>query len=130
LKKLVAYGTIQEMNLIFIPFCFGDSFFLIGGLLFCITHGFLSAYFFYLVDCIQRRCNTRSVNEVYGLFYLTPSLGLVIFIGLLLYSGLPGTLKFISEVYIFVGLLNTTPLVLVFLIFGVNFLGIIGFAKI
>ena len=129
LKKLVAYGTIQEMNLIFIPFCFGDSFFLFGGVLFCLTHGFLSAYFFFLVDCIQRRCNSRSISEVCGLFSLAPNLGFITFLGVLLYSGLPGTLKFISEVYIFIGLLNTTPLTLVILVFGVNFLGILGFSK-
>jgi hydrogenase-4 component F len=129
LKKLIAYGTVQEMNLIFIAFCFGDSFFLIGGILFCITHAFLSAYFFYVVDCIQRRYGTRSITEISGLIHLNPNLGMIILFGVILYAGLPGTLKFVSEVYIFSSLVEVTPMVVVCLVFIVNFFGILGFSK-
>lgn len=45
------------------------------------------------------------------------------------YSGLPGTLKFLSEFYIFSGLLNTCPLIVIILLFIANFLGLIGFSK-
>jgi len=129
LKKLVAYGTIQEMNLIYVAFCFGDTIYVIGGILFCVTHAFLSALFFYLVDCIQRRYNTRSVTELSGILHSTPNLGIAILIGVILYAGLPGSLKFISEVYIFTGLLETAPLTVVILMWGANFLGILGFSK-
>jgi NADH:ubiquinone oxidoreductase subunit 4 (subunit M) len=56
-------------------------------------------------------------------------LGIAILIAVILYAGLPGTLKFTSEVYIFLGLLESAPLSCVILLYGVNFLGLIGFSK-
>jgi len=129
LKKLVAYGTIQEMSLIYLAFCWGDGVAIFGGILFCITHAFLSSLLFYLVDCIQRRYNTRSVVEISGILHTTPNLGIAILLAVILYAGLPGTLKFTSEVYIFIGLLETAPISCILLLYGVNFLGLIGFSK-
>jgi len=125
----VAYGTIQEMSIIYLAICWGDSTACIGGFLFCITHAFLSSLFFYLVDCVQRRYNTRSILEISGIIHITPNLGIAILFGLILYSGLPGTLKFVSEFYIFVGLIEAAPLSCVILLFGTNFLGLLGFLK-
>jgi len=129
LKKLVAYGTVQEMNLIYLMFCFGDSVFVIGGIFFCITHAFLSGLFFYLVDCVHRRYMTRSIAEISGVLHTTPNLGLCILLGLILYSGFPGTLKFVSELYVFTSLFEGFTLSLILLIYGANFLGILGFSK-
>jgi NADH:ubiquinone oxidoreductase subunit 4 (subunit M) len=117
------------MNLIYLAFCFGDSFLILGGTFFCITHAFLSGLFFYLVDCVQRRFLTRSVAEVSGVLQKSPMLGVLILFGVIFYAGLPGTLKFISEVYLFVGLLDCCVLSFVLLIYGANFLGILGFSK-
>lgn len=47
LKKLVAYGTIQEMNIIYLAFCWGDAYSILGGILFTATHAFLSALMFF-----------------------------------------------------------------------------------
>jgi len=84
---------------------------------------------FYLVDCIQRRYNTRSVVEISGILHTTPNLGIAILLAVILYAGLPGTLKFTSEIYIFIGLLETAPISCIILLYGVNFLGLIGFSK-
>lgn len=129
LKKLVAYGTVQEMNLIYIAFLWGDSNLFIGGVLFCITHAFLSALMFYLVDCIQRRYQTRVISEISGILHTTPNLGISILFMQIFYSGLPGTLKFLSEFYIFSGLLNTCPLIVLIILIVANFLGLVGFSK-
>ena len=129
LKKLVAYGTIQEMGLIYLAFCWGDGVAILGGIFFCITHAFLSSLLFYLVDCIQRRYNTRSVVEISGILHTTPNLGISIIVAVIFYAGLPGTLKFTSEFYIFIGLLETAPFTGLILLYIVNFLGLIGFSK-
>ena len=109
LKKLVAYGTIQEMNLIFLTFCWGDSNAILGGILFSATHGALSALMFYIVDCLQRRFNSRNVVEISGVLQITPMLGIAIITMCVLYAGLPGTLKFTCEFYIFCGLFELSP---------------------
>lgn len=129
LKKLIAFGTIQEMNLIFLAFCWGDTNLIWGGVLFSLTHALLSSLLFYTVDCVQRRFHTRSLIEIAGLLITTPSLGIVIFINCVLYSGLPGTLKFLSEVYIYSGLLECAPITLLLLLLGSNWLGLLGFCK-
>ena len=129
LKKLVAYGTIQEMNLIFLVFCWGDTNAVLGGILFSATHGALSALMFYIVDCLQRRFNSRSVIEISGVLQITPMLGISIITMCVLYSGLPGTLKFSCEFYIFCGLFEITPLITILVFFVANVLGLIGFSK-
>ncbi len=129
LKKLVAYGTIQEMNLIFLTFCWGDTNAIVGGILFSATHGALSALMFYIVDCLQRRFNSRSVVEISGILQITPMLGITIILMCVLYAGLPGTLKFTCEFYIFCGLFEITPLLTLFVFFIANVLGLVGFSK-
>jgi NADH:ubiquinone oxidoreductase subunit 4 (subunit M) len=56
-------------------------------------------------------------------------LGIAILLAVILYAGLPGTLKFTSEIYIFIGLIETAPISCIILLYGVNFLGLIGFSK-
>lgn len=129
LKKLIAYGTVQEMNMIFLLFCWGSSNAFWGGILFCITHSFLSALLFYTVDCIQRRFHTRSIPELSGILQTHPHLGLIIFLNCVFYSGLPGTLKFISELYLYNGLIENSFILGCILFFGCNYLGLIGFCK-
>ena len=129
LKKLVAYGTIQEMNLIYLTLCYGDTYLVIGGILFAVTHGALSTLMFYIVDCLQRRYNSRSITEISGILQLTPMLGIAIIIMCIIYSGIPGTLKFTSEFFIFCNLFDITPIISIFLFFIANVLGLIGFSK-
>lgn len=130
LKKLVAYATIQEMGLVYITLCFGDTTSMIGGFIFSVTHALLSSIFFFLVDTVSRRFYTRNIVEINGILHLTPNLGIVILVSCIFYSGLPGTLKFISELYIFSGLLDVTPLSTIIVLFGANFFGLIGFSKV
>jgi len=84
---------------------------------------------FFLVDCVQRRYKSRLVSELSGIIHTTPNLGISVLLMIVLYSGLPGTLKFISELYIYSGLLESTPFVSIILLFGSNFIGLIGFSK-
>lgn len=129
LKKLVAYGTIQEMNLIYLVFCWGDSSLIVIGLLFTATHAFLSSLMFFIVDCVYRRYHTRSIVEINGLLHITPNLGVTILLMVIFFSGLPGTIKFISEFYIFTSFMEVSPLLCIFLMIGANVIGLVGFSK-
>jgi len=130
LKKLVAYATIQEMGFVYLTLCFGDSGALIGGFIFSVTHALLSSIFFFFVDTISRRFYTRNIVEINGILHLSPNLGIAILLSCIFYSGLPGTLKFISEIYIFMGLLDISPVSTLIVIFIANFLGLLGFCKV
>jgi NADH:ubiquinone oxidoreductase subunit 4 (subunit M) len=84
---------------------------------------------FFLVDCLQRRFNSRSVTEISGVLQITPNLGISIILMCVIYSGLPGTLKFTCEFYIFSGLFEISVLFSMLLFFIANVLGLIGFSK-
>lgn len=129
-KKLVAYGTIQEMNLIFLVFCWGDSSIIVAGIIFTSTHAFLSCLMFYLVDCVYRRYHTRSLVEVNGILHVTPNLGIAILVMTVFFAGLPGTIKFVSEFYIFSSFLEISPFLCITLMLIANVVGLIGFSKI
>ena len=129
LKKLVAYGTIQEMNLIYLVFCWGDINCINIGILFVATHAFLSAMMFFLVDCIYRRYHTRSIIEINGILHFTPNLALFILGMIVFFAGLPGTLKYTVEFYIFSGFLEFSPTSCFILMCMANTFGLIGFSK-
>ena len=102
LKKLVAYATIQEMGLVYLTLCFGDTTSVVGGFIFSVTHALLSSiFFFFSWYSFTAVFITRNIVEINGILHLAPNLGIVILISCIFYSGLPGTLKFISELYIF-----------------------------
>lgn len=130
IKKLVAYGTIQEMNLIYLVFCWGDSSIIIAGIIFTATHAFLSCLMFYLVDCVYRRYHTRSIIEINGILHITPNLGISILLMTVFFAGLPGTIKFISEFYIFSSFLEISPFMCLILMLIANAIGLIGFSKV
>lgn len=117
------------MNLIYIVFFFGDSSASFGGIIFCLTHSVLSALMFFIVDCVQRKYNSRYVVEVSGILHITPNLGIAIFFMCVFFSGIPGTLKFSSEFIIFSGLIETGGLFFALILITANVFGLIGFLK-
>jgi multicomponent Na+:H+ antiporter subunit A len=129
LKKLVAYGTIQEMNLIYLVFSWGDINAITIGILFSATHAFLSALMFFIVDCVYRRYRTRSIVEINGILHLTPNLGISIILMVVFFAGLPGTIKFISEFYLFSSFFEISPFMCIMLMLIANVFGLIGFSK-
>jgi NADH:ubiquinone oxidoreductase subunit 4 (subunit M) len=84
---------------------------------------------FYLVDCVYRRFHTRSLVEINGILHITPNLAISILLMLIFFAGLPGTLKFTVEFYIFSGLLAVSPFICFFIMIVANVVGLIGFSK-
>lgn len=93
-------------------------------------HGILSSLMFYIVECIQKRLKTRSSLEISGLLNRLPNLSIIIFIMCLLYSGLPGTLKFSNELYLFTYIYSISPMLLIIILIVCNFISILSFFRI
>lgn len=129
LKKIAAYGTIQEMNLIYLALVLGDVFSIYCAILFVLTHAYLSAFMFFLVDCIYRRFHTRAVTSINGIFSLCPNLAISILCMLICFSGLPGTVKFSVEFLLFSGLLEYSLFFCILIMLVANVFGLIGFSK-
>lgn len=129
LKKIVAYCTIQEMNLIFLLFLMGDTNSTVCGIIFSLAHAMLSSLMFYIVDCVYRKCHSRSVYAVHGLLQQTPNLAVSIIIMCVLYAGLPGTLKFTCEVHLLITLSESGMWPVFLILISANILAVIGFSK-
>lgn len=96
------------MNLILLMLLLGDSGIAICAIVFSAAHAFLSSLMFFIVDCIYRRFHSRSVYSIQGLLHVTPNLGIIIILMCVLYSGLPGTIKFSCEFFIFSTLMENS----------------------
>lgn len=85
------------MNLIMIFFL------LIGNVntsilnIFLLVHGVLSAFFFFLIDQVQKRTHTRNLTSIGGLGIYTTFLVSLIWGALLIFRGFPVFVKFIIE---------------------------------
>jgi len=97
IKKLIAYATVQEMNMIFMLFNLNATEAINIGCVFLLAHSVLSSLLFFIVECVYRRTKTRSVHKMQGLQTLYPNLGVSIWAMLILFLGFPGTLKFYVE---------------------------------
>ena len=97
IKKLVAFATIQEMNMILLCVLLFQVFTNSIILLFILMHGILSTYMFFLVDQVQKRAQTRNILALSGFCTKFPFLRIYIWIMLLFYLGFPFTVKFALE---------------------------------
>ena len=129
IKKIIAYATVQEMNAIYLLFNVGDSWAVNAGLIFLLAHGILSALMFYLVECIYKRYDSRSLLKIYGVSQLYPNLSIAIWAMLILFFGLPGTLKFYVEIQLVLLLANNDLITTFFILLIFIFINAIGFGR-
>lgn len=129
LKKLVAYTTVQEMNILFIPLLWNNEYseFLVS--FFIITHCLLSSLFFFIIDTLLKRYSTRVSTKLTGLIHTCPLLTTCIIISIILFSGLPFTAKFFIEIMIFSYTINYDFIATIIIIFVANWIGLLGFSK-
>lgn len=130
IKRLIAFATIQEMNLImmFLLLNSNSSFSILN--LFLLVHGLLSAFMFYLVDNVQKRFQTRNLTALSGLSLVAPHLHFFIWCGILIFRGFPLFIKLVIEWELLVSLLYSYGIFGFFIFFVISFFGVIGFCRI
>lgn len=128
-KKLIAFATIQEMNLILFMLINCQNNLDYSLILFILIHGWLSTLMFFLVDVVQKKTSSRNIVEVSGLAYTFPEIRRIIWCILLLFSGFPLTVKFVIEWQILGCLSVQSTNVMVFVFVIVVVIGVGGFAK-
>jgi len=129
LKKVIAYCTIFEMNsVLFIIFLYGlSSQYII--LYFSILHTTFSFMFFFLSDIIYKRFGTRSIKSISNIYENYKYISIFIIISILLFNGVPFTLKFNIE-FFFLLKLNSLNFFLSLLFIISNIIFLISFNKI
>lgn len=129
IKKLIAFATIQEMNMIMICLILFNQININITAIFFLLHGLLSTYMFLLVDQIQKRTQTRNILELSGVGLLYPFLRNFIWFLLILFLGFPGTTKFIVEWHVGFLLVTLYHWLGFFAFFIALVMGGIGFTK-
>ena len=129
IKKLVAFATIQEMNMILLCLLLFQVFLNYIILIFVLMHGILSTYMFFLVDQIQKRAQTRNILSLSGLgsrfLFLRTHTWLMLFF----YLGFPFTVKFVLEWHVASLLLLNIGFFGFCTFFAALFFGGVGFTK-
>ena len=129
IKKLIAYATVQEMNLIALFLVLLANINLSILNLFLLVHGLLSALFFFLVDQVQKQFGSRNSILVSGLAVFTPLLVLVIWLGLLIFRGFPIFVKFFVEWELLHLLYSNFTWLGIFFFLLCAVYGVLGFSK-
>lgn len=127
-KKIVAYCTVFEMNIILLNVFFVDYNTIVYYLLFCILHTTLSSLFFFINDLIYKKYGTRVLNCVSCIINNSPIFGFLTLMCVLLFSGLPLTFKFNMEVVIFLKIISLDFLIF-FVFFATQYIFIVQFIK-
>ena len=128
-KKLIAFATIQEMNIILLFLVLTNNINDYIFVVFIFIHGLLSTLMFYVVDLIQKRTSTRNLIELSGFGISNPKMRQILWGILIFFMGFPLTVKFLVEWKVLF-LLYTQSLFLTLAIFIVlNVVAVIGFTK-
>ena len=129
-KRLIAFATIQEMNLIFLFLLLSINFSYLLLNLFILVHGILSALFFFLIDQVQKRFQTRNIFSLGGLATYSIILPIILWLALLIFRGFPIFIKFFIEWELLLLLSET------FYYFGliffviINLFAVLGFSRV
>lgn len=130
LKKLVAYTTIQEMNMIALLLFLGKGAFIYSMCAFMVAHTILSTLFFGIVDILYKKYRSRSVFGVCGVMNSNYILGILIVISVVMFNALPFTIKFFIEVRLLTLLLDLNMFMFLSTCFVVNVFGSFFFFKV
>lgn len=106
LKRFIAYTSIAHMNFSLIGLFSATTEGITGALLYSFAHGFSSMALFCIVGCIYDRFKTRNILYFSGLSLTHPRLSFLFFALSLANLAFPGTMNFISEFLILLGMVN------------------------
>jgi len=119
IKSFIAYSSVCHMGCLLAGiYSFLEGGFL-GGIIIAVSHGFCSSCLFYISYVVFKRYYSRSFLLLKGVLFYFPLLGMFIFLFLILNIGVPPSLSFFSEVFLFVGVSGYSVFMLSFLFFFV-----------
>jgi NADH-quinone oxidoreductase subunit M len=104
LKKIIAYSSVAHMNFALLGFFVNNSQGLEGSLYIMLGHGVVSSALFLCIGMLYDRYHTRNILYYGGLVQVMPIFSIFFLIFTLTNVGLPGTVNFVGEFLILVGL--------------------------
>jgi NADH-quinone oxidoreductase subunit M len=109
LKSVLAYSSISHMGIVLLGIAAINQVGLQGAVFQSISHGLISALFFFLVAALYERTHTTGLKELGGLAKSMPVLSGYLMVASLALLGLPGLSGFVSEFFSILGLFELHP---------------------
>ncbi len=97
LKRLVAYSSINHMEIVLLAIALDSSLGLIAAVLLMFAHGIVSGLLFMSSGSVHHTFGTRDIASVGGITPRTPALSTMIMAGSLASLGLPALISFPAE---------------------------------
>ncbi|MFA6808309.1 MAG: NADH-quinone oxidoreductase subunit M [Eubacteriales bacterium] len=121
LKYIIGYSSVSHMGYVLIGLAALNVTAINGAVAMMFAHGVMSALFFSMIGSIYEKTHTRNIEELGGLAHQMPRLATGFAIAGLASLGLPGTVNFISEFTIFMGIVKVFPVHAILGIAGITF---------
>ena len=114
LKKIIAYSSVAHMNYALLGLFVNNSQGLEGSLYLMLGHGVVSSALFLCIGILYDRYHTRNILYYGGLVLTMPLFSLFFLIFILSNIGMPGTINFVGELLVLLGIFqqNTITAVL------------------
>jgi NADH-quinone oxidoreductase subunit M len=110
LKSVLAYSSISHMGIILLGIAAVNQVGLQGAVFQSISHGLLSALFFFLVGALYERTKSTQLESLGGLAKSMPIYSGILMVASLGLLGLPGLSGFVSEFFSLLGLFEKHPI--------------------
>jgi len=106
LKKIIAYASIAHMNYVTLGVVSQNIYSISGSIFLMVGHGLVSSALFLCVGFLYDRYKTRLIFYYQGLSTLMPIYSFFVFFFLVCNTSFPGTVNFVGEFLVLVGLLD------------------------
>ena len=120
-KMVVVYSSISHMGIILLGLGAMNTFGFQGAVFQMVSHGLLSALFFFIIGMIYKRTHTAKMDELGGMATTMPITSGLLLTAAMASLGLPGMSGFISEFLSYLGVFQTMPILAVIGTLGIVF---------
>ena len=117
IKRIIAYASIGHMNVCVLGFFSLDVSSIYGSIILMFAHGLASAGLFFVIGMLYERFHTKNIKYYNGIVASMPLISICFFFFIVSNFGLPGTLNFIGEFYIFTSFFKSNIFIIYIAIF-------------
>ncbi len=110
LKKIIAYSSVAHMNFALLGLFTNNSLGIEGSLYLMLGHGIVSSALFLCIGVVYDRYHTRNILYYGGLVTVMPIFSVFFLMFTLANIGLPGTINFIGEFLVLIGIFQVNTL--------------------
>ena len=108
-KRMLAYSSLSHLGLVIVGVFTFEQVALNGAAVQMVAHGLSIAALFLLVSYIENRTKSYGLDDFGGLITQTPVLGFLFIVAALASAALPGTMNFVGEFELLLGMYATNP---------------------